>query len=363
MNVLDHFPADYRSARANFVSACAAAGIGTTARVHPSAHGRDGKSLFLDTAVIGPREAPSALLLISATHGVEGYFGSAAQTGMLRGGLLRPPDGGKVVLLHALNPYGFSWDRRVNEDNADINRNFVDHAKPPVNEAYASLAEWIAPKDLSRETIKAANAKLKAYAQAHGEFALQEAISKGQYAFADGIYYGGAGESWSSRMLRDVIGQELSGVRRLIVIDFHTGLGPHGYGEMITEDIPGSPAYIRAKAMWGKRLCSSEAGESVSAPLTGTVDKAFAAWLPDVELTFAALEAGTVSTRETFQALRRDNWLYGVARGEDPQAEDIRREIRAAFYPDTDSWKKAVWPQAVEVTRAALGALKAEEIA
>lgn len=363
MHALDHFPADYRSARENFLSACAAAGIGTTSRLNPDATGRDGKPLFLDTAVIGPRDARSALLMISATHGVEGYFGSAAQTGMLREGLLEPADGGKIVLLHALNPFGFAWDRRVNEDNADINRNFVDHARPPVNEAYASLAEWIAPKDLSRATIEAANAKLKAYAQTHGEFALQEAISKGQYAFADGIYYGGARESWSSKMLREVIGQELAGVRRLIVIDFHTGLGPHGYGEMISEDLPGSPAYARAKAMWGDRVRSSEAGESVSAPLTGTVDQAFARWLGEVELTFAALEAGTVSTRETFRALRRDNWLYSVARGDDPGAEDIRREIRAAFYPDDDSWKKAVWVQAVEVTRAALGALQTKEMA
>jgi hypothetical protein len=36
-----------------------------------------------------------------------------------------------------------------------------------------------------------------------------------------------------------------------------------GAGEMITEDLPGSPAYERARAMWGARVASSEAGESV----------------------------------------------------------------------------------------------------
>lgn len=362
MDATRHFPPDYRAARANFLSACAAAGVGTTARVHPDALGRDGKTLFLDTAVIGPRDAKSALLLISGTHGVEGYFGSAAQTGMLREGVLAAPPGAKIVLLHALNPYGFSFDRRVNEDNADINRNFVDHSSPPANEDYAALAEWIAPKDLAPAALKAANAKLKAYAKAHGDFALQEAISKGQYAFADGLYYGGATQSWSARMLREVVSEELGALERLIVIDFHTGLGPHGHGEMISEDLPGSPAYARAKAMWGARVRSSEAGESVSAPLTGTIDKAFARWLDGIELTFAAIEAGTVSTRETFQALRRDNWLYAVAKGDDPLAEDIRRDIRAAFNPDTDAWKMMVWPQAVEVTRAALAALNAKGI-
>ena len=30
-----------------------------------------------------------------------------------------------IVLIHALNPYGFKTNRRVNEDNIDLNRNFL----------------------------------------------------------------------------------------------------------------------------------------------------------------------------------------------------------------------------------------------
>jgi hypothetical protein len=356
MQIQDHFPQDYRSARAAFLDACGAADLGTTARVHPDATGRDGRALFLDTTVIGEREAQNALLMISATHGVEGYFGSGVQTGLLRRGL-PAPKGSKIVMLHALNPYGFAWDRRVNEDNADVNRNFVDHGKPPVNTAYASLAEHIAPRDISRATMRAANAKLRAYSDAHGDFALQEAITKGQYTYPDGLYYGGAKESWSARMLRDVLGEELRGVRRLVVVDFHTGLGEHGHGEMISEDLPGTPAYARARAMWGDRVRSSEAGESVSAPLTGTVDKAVADHLPGVELTFAALEVGTRPTRDVFNALRRDNWLHRFAGRDHAEAETIRREIRDAFYPDTAEWKLVVWEAADEVVNAALEAL------
>jgi predicted deacylase len=99
--------------------------------------------LFIDVATIGAREAKTALLLISGTHGVEGYFGSGVETGLLREGLARrAPKGAKIVVLHALNPYGFAWNRRVNEDNADINRNFVDHAHPPAN---APMSRWPTP--------------------------------------------------------------------------------------------------------------------------------------------------------------------------------------------------------------------------
>src|SRR5689334_3816107 len=119
---VQYFPADYRSARKAFAAAADAALADVVTRVHPSATGPDGKSLFLDTTVIGGREARRALLLVSATHGVEGYFGSGIQAGLLREGIAaQVASGTKLVMLHALNPYGFAWDRRVNEDNADIN--------------------------------------------------------------------------------------------------------------------------------------------------------------------------------------------------------------------------------------------------
>ncbi|HEY4940999.1 MAG TPA: DUF2817 domain-containing protein [Rhizomicrobium sp.] len=356
----EHFPVDYRQGRHDFITACEQAGSDIVARVHPAVKGRDGKPLFLDTAVIGPRDARTALLLISATHGVEGYFGSGVQTGLMREGLAtRVPRGAKIVLLHALNPYGFSWDRRVNEDNADINRNSVDFADPPRNDPYDLLAAAISPRDISDEAMTRANAELIEYLKAHGAFALQEAVSKGQYKYPHGVYYGGARESWSLKMLKDVFAENLRTVKKLTVIDFHTGLGAFGAGEVITEDLPGSAPYKRALAMWGARVASSEAGESVSAPLSGTIDRAVAKWLKGVELTFAALEVGTRDTRTVFNALRKDNWLHCFAPGRHKHkaAEAIRLELRDAFYPDTAAWKRLVWGHANEVVSAALAAL------
>jgi hypothetical protein len=354
-----YFPKNYREGRHAFIEACETSDLGVTARVHPAEQGADGKPLFMDIATIGPREAKKALLLISGTHGVEGYFGSGVQTGLLREGLAkRAPKNAKIVLLHALNPFGFSWDRRVNEDNADINRNFVNHKHPPRNEAYDALADAIAPRDISPAAIKTANAKLREYAKAHGNFALQEAISKGQYHHADGVYFGGKRESWSAKMLKDVFGEEhLFELEQLLVIDFHTGLGASGAAEMITEDMPGTKAYARARKIWGDRVASSEAGESLSAPLTGTIDKRVSEWMERTELTFAALEVGTEPVREVFAALRRDNWLHAFGGLDRPERAQIKKEVRAAFYPDTPEWKNSVWRHAREAVDAALKAI------
>jgi hypothetical protein len=354
-----HFPQNYRQARHAFIEACEAADLGVTSRLNGGVKGASGESLFLDTARIGPRDAKKALLLISGTHGVEGYFGSGVQTGLLREGLAtHVPKATKVVLLHALNPFGFSWDRRVNEDNADINRNFADFAHPPRNSAYDELADAIILPGVSPEQMKTANAKLRAYSDKHGAMALQAAISIGQYNRPDGIYYGGAKESWSALALKDVFREELKDVKKLVVIDFHTGLGAHGAAEMITEDLPGSAAYKRARNMWGASVQSSEGGESISPPLHGTVDHAVADWAKNhFELTFAALEVGTKPSREVFTALRRDNWLCLNAQESHPQWSAIKREVRDAFYPDMPEWKRMVWDHAMSAVNGALQAI------
>ena len=92
------------------------------------------------------------------------------------------------------------------------------------------------------ETLAAADARLAAYVKANGAFALQEAISQGQYTYADGMYFGGFRETWSAGLLRHVLRRELVCCAKIGIVDVHTGLGPYGYGELITEEQPDSAA-------------------------------------------------------------------------------------------------------------------------
>lgn len=350
-----YFSQDYRGARKAFIAACEARGVDVIARVHPRAKGPDGKPLFLDICALGPRQAQKALLLISGTHGVEGYFGSGALTGLLRTGI-EPPKDARVVMIHALNPFGFAWNRRVDESNVDINRNFVDHAKPPVNPGYDQLASAIALRDVSDSGFAQADAVLAAYAQKHGQAAWQQAISGGQYQHRDGLFYGGAQECWSAQALRAVLQEDLSRAKSVIAVDFHTGLGASGAGEMITEAAPGSAGYARARAIWGEMAVSTSVGESLSAPLTGTVDHGVEQFLPGAELTFAALEVGTIALDQMIRTLRLANWQDNFA-PDTSRAAEISQLMRDAFYTDTPAWKRAVWSLAEQAVRRALVAL------
>jgi hypothetical protein len=286
---------------------------------------------------------------------VEGYFGSGVMTGLLRSGAA-PPSDARLVMIHALNPFGFAWNRRVNEDNVDINRSFIDHAHPPANPGYDELAEAIALRDISEAGFARADAVLAAYAQTHGRAAWQKAISAGQYNHPDGLFYGGDKEPWSLQMLRAVLREDLSRARKLIAIDFHTGLGESGAGEMIVEAAPGTPAHARAHAIWGDMVASTSDGQSLSAKLTGTIDEGIGRFLDGADMTFAALEVGTIALEPMLRTLRLANWQDHFA-PDKTGADEITRAVRASFYTDTPAWKRAVWALGERTVHQALAAL------
>ena len=210
------FSESYAEARAKFCGAAATAGGALRSWLNPHVKGPNGELLFLDTARFGPADAANMLVLISSTHGVEGHCGSGAQIAWLAtGGPAKLPKDTGALLVHAINPYGFAWTRRVNEDNVDLNRNFVDHDKAyPKNDGYLAIAEAILPKEWNEASKAETQRVFDAYAQKHGAYGLQGAISSGQYTHPDGIFFGGAKQTWSNRTIRAIARQELSRARR-----------------------------------------------------------------------------------------------------------------------------------------------------
>jgi hypothetical protein len=354
-----YFAADYTEARRKFRAAAEARGCTLNAHLNPHAKGPNGEDLFTDVAVAGPAGGKLGLLVISGTHGVEAYAGSACQIGWLaRNDNSAWPPELKVVMIHALNPYGFAWNRRVTEDNVDLNRNFVDHGAPyPTNLGYEQLKAAIAPKDLEPDTLRQGSELFRDFIKEYGPFTMQEAVSKGQYAHPDGMYFGGIREQWSAGIVKHVVRRELAGCRRVGVVDIHTGLGPYGHGELISEEPPDSRAYARAKAWWPD-ITSTLAGDSVSAAVNGSIDSCIPGLLMRAEVAMACLEFGTVSTLQVFDSLRADNWLHTLGDPRGPAAADIKRQVRAAFYPDQDDWKEMVWARGAEVLSQAVQGLK-----
>ncbi|MGH8179677.1 MAG: DUF2817 domain-containing protein, partial [Steroidobacteraceae bacterium] len=284
MSVAEYFSADYASGRERFRAAATRAAAGMTGYLLPDHHGPGGETLTLDVAHFGGAEAQSALVVIAGTHGVEGLAGSGCLVGLLEDRLHEELQASNcLLLLHAINPYGFAWLRRVTEDGVDLNRNFVDFSRPlPPSESYERLHEWLVPREWQGDVRRAADEALMAYAQQHGMAALQAAVSGGQYTRPGGLFYGGIRESWSARMLLRVLREILpASVRRVVMLDLHTGLGPPAYGEPILDAGDGT---VRERALrwFGADVRDLSAGESVSARLTGTLARGIERARPDL---------------------------------------------------------------------------------
>ena len=364
MNAAPHFAQTYREARDKFLAAARASGARVIRDVHPSERGAEGEELSIDWAELGEERTPSLLLLSSGTHGVEGFCGSGCQVALLHDETFLSAVAHarvSVLMLHALNPYGFSHLRRANEDNADLNRNFVDFtAALPRSEAYAAIhplllpATWPPPPDNE--------AKLAAWIAQHGARAFQAAVTGGQYAFADGLFYGGSRPSWSNACLRAVLRGQAPARTRLGWIDLHTGLGPRGRGEKIWSGHDDPSGIARARAWWGAEVTSAFEGSASAARVTGLVGTAAYSECPRTEVTPMTLEYGTYSLEHTLQVLRAEHWLQQHPEAPPAQRAEVKRSLRDAFYIDADDWKTTVAEQAKTACLQAITALAAEPV-
>ena len=356
--MITSFSRDYSEARDKFLAAANEANAITT-HYSLDTRGPAGEQLTTDVAVVGPADADSALVTISGTHGVEGFFGSGAQVEWLRRDEAAGLRGVAAIHIHAINPYGFAWLRRTNEDNIDLNRNWIDFNETvAANALYDELADDLCPADWSEATQVRTGARLMAWIGQHGFAKLQTAVSQGQWSHPRGLFYGGTAPIWSRRTLVDILTSQLSKAKRVCVIDFHTGLGPFGYAEPIIGLPRTDPGFARTRAWIGGAARSMVGDGSVSAQVKGDSLSAIAHLLPNAQVDTVALECGIRPISEVLLALRADAWLHGYG---DPAASDgraIKKAIRDAFHSDDPGWQGMALGQGLAACRAAVSGLQ-----
>lgn len=337
------FSVTYDEARARFLQAAAAIGAGVSSHVH-SLEGMADEEIATDVALLGAADAAKLFIVSSGTHGPEGFAGSACQLGLLGDALARraADRGIALLLIHAVNPFGFSHLRRTNEDNVDLNRNFNDFAasypdNPVYEEVHALLvpAAW-PPSAANEERLAAAMVRL-AGQRAPG-------VSSGQARHPDGLFYSGAAPAWSNRTVREIVRHHGAGRRHIAWIDIHTGLGPYGHGEKIFGRHP-EATLRRALSWWGRDLIASTAADTISPRTTGHITSLAPQECPEAAITPSTLEYGTLPSSEVRRALRGEAWLAGHPDALPELAAEIRRAVRDAFYVDADDWKGMVLGQ------------------
>ncbi len=359
--MIGYFSDDYRQARERFTGAAHAAGAHLSSVTHPELDAPDGGTLAVDLAWLGPMDASRVLLVTSGMHGFEGPAGSAVQSVWLENEPNHLPPNTAVLLVHALNPWGFAWVSRLTEHNVDLNRNFVDWSSaPPTNHLYSHVRELIRVPDMSLETLTHLLAAQQRLAAELGPAAVQVAVDFGQYEDEEGISYGGTEAEFGHLVMRDHVVPLLSGAERVGLIDWHTGVGAFGEVAVLPMGGPGSISAKRLAAWWGETLVAhwkrSPLEEAIAQdpklsamPLlkTGQMTQALGHWLPQADITGAVVEFGTEregALSDLIYVTLYERWLRFVDRS-DRMAEAhsrFRATARKCFVPQDELWRALV---------------------
>jgi hypothetical protein len=351
------FPQHYAHSRSLFLEASKASGADLTSWRH-SLKGPDGETLATDIAFWGDRNAERVLIVSSATHGVEGICGAGGQLALLASHLPRERAGNlAVVFVHALNPHGYAYMRRTTEDNIDLNRNFRDHSQPyPDDSAYAEVHSMVVPEDWDGPARRAAEAQIEEYVATRGRRELQAAVCRGQYSFANGLFFGGRHEAWSNKLFRSILREFAGHATHVGVIDLHSGLGARGTCEIISGAVGGSLEHRLALALFGDGI-TFPGLTSLAPAASGFMGGALQATLPDAAGALIVAEFGTEPFEEVLDALRADNWLHAYGGRGSPLWSRVKAQMKHAFACDSDSWRSDVAEQTIAIYRRAAATL------
>lgn len=347
---------DYFSARDCFRRGVAS--LGWDLEPHPiPACGPAGEQLTVDVAVGGDRDAENSLVVSGGLHGVEGMFGSAVQCAFLdRWRTWFPVTAGvRIVFLHALNPYGFCWSRRCDEQNIDPNRNFLlegDHYRGS-HVAYRDIEHWLNPQrprsswDLPSLTFILALLRHRADVKA--------AVAGGQYDYPRGLFYGGAGAATVQKLLIANLVRWLSGSRRVLHLDFHTGLGPWATWKLLADEPLRGEQAVWLRHWFGARVVEGGAEGGIAYPTRGGIGPWCAARFPGVAYNYLCAEFGTYSPLQMLAGLRAENQAHHWGRASHLRA--AKRRLKELFCPASRRWRRRVLNHGVWLLRRGVTAL------
>jgi hypothetical protein len=342
------FSREYDEARSRFRDRLQKAG-GRLQILELAARGPSGSNLSIDIGWLGDQTAQQVLLHSCGIHGVEAFAGSAIQLELLE---TTPPIPPKTALIfvHILNPFGMAWLRRANENNVDLNRNFVmDEQYSGVAAHYASMDAFLNPKSPPEADLFLVQAALLVLR--YGMTALTQATAGGQYEYPQGLFFGGKSLQEGPQKYYAFIRQALASATRVLVIDVHTGLGPFGQDSLMVE----RQDYQYLRSMFGSRVIIAEPKHGPGYRIRGGHQQLFSAVATDKDVRFVTQEFGTYSPIKVLRALREENrWHhYGGGAIDHPS----KRALREIFCPQSEGWRESVLARGREVVEKALEGL------
>lgn len=311
------------------------------------------------------KKTEKLLVLFSGTHGIEAFVGSAVQRWLVDQPYMQNREDINVLMVHGLNVYGFKNKRRVNEQNIDLNRNFIVDRSQFVSDdsGYKKLYDYLNPtSDATYGFLSEAKFVWTAIVKIarYGLENLRNSVLRGQYSYPEGLYYGGNMTVKQWDLLNQLIDKYVIGHKRLFVIDLHTGYGTRGKLHLLAngkrEGNPLTQIFTEENEIdYGsdKKFYTVQ-GELLSFFIHEIKYKLKDKAPESVGITF---EYGTLNSQKTtgsIESLRRmvyENQNFWHP-SQDPQVvEKIKTDFVEMFNPSDVEWRKTILDQTENKTK------------
>ncbi|MDA9189690.1 M14 family metallopeptidase [bacterium] len=304
------------------------------------------------------KTSKNLIIVVSGLHGPESYAGSAVQS-MLLTELIDKfnRENTSLLIVHAMNPFGFKYKRRVTEKNVNLNRNF-DHSKDlfkTVNKGYPKLEPILNPTNPVRssffQAIQTSFTILMKLIKREATFAqLTDAVTNGQFQFEKGIEFGGKDFEPQVVYFKNLFKEKISKYDRVIALDLHTGLGKQEVLHLITAQ--GSSQnelhFIEEITPKYKGIELTKHSSKGFYRLFGDMINYIKQIVPkESEFAGLTLEYGTLGNQlysklESVNILISENQLYHHGSLTDREKNKVKENFVEMFNPSEPSWRESV---------------------
>ena len=313
-------------------------------------------NLYIDNIYLPSNGTKDNLIVLTTgVHGMEGYIGSVMLDVFFEE--IYPTldtDNTGVLIVANVNPYGMKYMRRYNENNIDLNRNFIldwDNFDLASNKIYPEVKEFLQPDGKIGNAFwheAGFYANLVKEVIVSGADKISDALLTGQYEYPQGVYYGGNGDEKSTSYLKGVFSGCLDGEYDNIVhIDIHSGYGPR-YNMVIFNSVFDTMSEAETQKAFGYDYIIAHDSESFYATTGDTTDYFYRlaeSKNSEKELYSTCFEFGTIGDGffDSILSLKYtvdENRNYWYPSENKVANEVVRENYYELFYPTETEWRE-----------------------
>ncbi len=307
--------------------------------------------LTIDYVYIPPSDKKVKLLILSSgVHGVEGFSGSAAQQLFMKEYMEKIDHKNTgVLLLHGMNPYGFKYQRRVTENNVDLNRNSDVSADlyQNKNKGYTKLNDFLNPTtkvDVGSFKNRFFYMRALFRIMKDSVATLRQAILQGQYEYEKGLYFGGKTFEPQIVTMQKFLGETMKDYATILELDIHTGYGERGKLHLFPNPMKDKDEKAGVETIfkgydidWG----DEEDFYTVTGDFTDFIGKIY----PEKFYMPMTFEYGTMDSQTTGGSIKSIHNMIlenqGIHYGydSDDDKKEVLRRMMEMYYPSSPAWR------------------------